>query len=134
MLYTINTETGTEEFGEFAEARVRADELTAEFAAEFQVTAIMDEVSVLAYQTSPVPAGLHFPPYMRIENPKFQAPAFPGKTPAYTRKRIQATVYRHNDKTGWTIHNGLTNAVEIVGTTKEACGVTKRMGQEARGV
>lgn len=77
-----------------------------------------------------VPAGVHFHPWQRVETPKHEAPDFENYTPAYTRKRIGATVYRPNEKgLGWLVYDGRSGNSEIVANTKEACKLTVEMGK-----
>lgn len=132
-MYAITTQNDrigkVEDFGQ---AREIADDHAKEAGVEVKVVLVMEDGNTIhAYAATPVQAGHTFAPWQRIENPKFQAPAFAGFVPAYTRKRIQATVYRSEAHEGWRVHDGRTGNHMDVENTKAACALTKamRLGQ-----
>lgn len=135
---TVTGQQGAVQHPEFAVARAAADQLTQSDHVEVQVIHVL--TGALAYQTSPHPAAQgvgEFDPWTRIERvPATWMPlAIEGYTLAYSRKRIQTAVYRPNvPGQGWLVDNFLTKERVEVPTTKAACAVTKRMGQQARGV
>lgn len=133
-IYAAGTsELLAEGFEEFGKARETAEHEAQERSIEVIVK--HDETGVVAYATSPKAMqvaenpGDYFTPWTRIENPKFEAPVFEGFIPAYTRKRIQATVYRKVDDKGWRVHDGRNGNYADVGNTKEACALTSAMRQ-----
>jgi hypothetical protein len=129
-MYTIQHQDTSFRFEDVAEASVKAQEWTNEESVELQV--IHQATGAVVLVTTPIQPGHYFQPWQRIENPKFSAPYFEGFIPAYTRKRIQATVYRSQDHAGWRVHDGRTGNFVDVKTTKEACHLTTSMrkGQE----
>ena len=120
-------------YGRLHDATAFADKAAREHGLE--VTVIAAETETVVYVTSvaalaKVEYGEHFRPYTRLETPKFQAPAVAGWAPAYTRKRIEATVYRRVDGSrGWLVHDGRTGGFQQVANTKEACQLTTAMRQ-----
>lgn len=126
-MYAFEHEGTVTSFDELGPARHEAENLTQELGIEIQVT--HQETGAVAYVTTPVPQGQYFAPWQRIENPKFAAPYFAGFVPAYSRKRIEATVYRALDHSGWRIHDGRTNNFQDVANTKAACALTSSMRQ-----
>jgi hypothetical protein len=131
MSYTINTDQPTT-FADFSDARVAADQAAIELGREVQVTTEIAGEPFMAYATSPfalrkVATGAYFPPNTRIENPTHAAPVFQGMVPAYVRTRIEATVYRMDDKAGWRVYDGRTGNFEDVANTKQACALTSAM-------
>lgn len=119
-----------QEFAEFADAREAADKLTLEAKVEVKVT---HESGILVHNTTPVQPGEYFKPYERVEGvpATFSTPAFPGKTLAYTRKRIHAAAYRHDDKSGWTMVNTKTGEVVVCANTTEGRHVFTKWRLEA---
>ena len=120
MSYRIQANDGTivsDVIEDFSFARGFAEAETTKSSVELQV--IQNGTEAVAFVTTPVPVGQRFHPWQRIENPKFQAPAFAGYIPAYTRKRIQATAYRNTSEAGWRIHDGRTGNFVDVKNTKE---------------
>lgn len=116
------------EFEALADARAVAELITADQAAEVQVVFLTaEDEEVVAYVTTPVPAGQYFAPWERIENPKHAAPCYAGWIPAYTRKRIQATCYRSLTHEGWRVHDGRTGNFRDVGNTTESRLLMKAM-------
>lgn len=87
------------------------------------------ETNAVAFMCTPV-QGRIFHPWERVETPAFAAPHFEGFFPAYTRKRIMATVYRAYDADAelkWLVHDGRTGNTQLVANTKQACALTKAM-------
>lgn len=125
MSYLIEYPNGTENYGDFAAAREAAQAFSLANAMELEV--VHAATNAVAFVATPVPAGRYFNPWERVETPTFPAPHIAGYRPAYTRKRIEATVYRSIDQRKWLIHDGRTGGTVVVGTTKEACQVTKEM-------
>jgi hypothetical protein len=93
-----------------------------------EVEVIHVETEAVAYLTSTRAilkrdVGAHFHPWTRLETPKFSAPHFEGWYPAYTRKRIEATVYRSHDDENekpWRVHDGRTGRFLDVANTTES--------------
>lgn len=133
-MYVI-TQAGTNEVitvdvEEFGMAREIADTEAHQRTAEIVVT--QQETDAVAYVTSVkaqqvAETGEYFTPWTRLENPKFAAPVFAGFVPAYTRKRITATVYRNVQEKGWRVHDGRTGNFQDVANTKAACELTSAM-------
>lgn len=104
-----------------------ADKFAAKNSVELEV--VHTSTGVVAHVATPV-KGRHFFPWERVETPKFPAPHFEGWRPAYTRKRITATVYRSYDPEAelpWMVHDGRSGNTKLVATTKAANEVTKGM-------
>jgi predicted PhzF superfamily epimerase YddE/YHI9 len=96
-----------------------------------ELEVVHTETNVVAFVATPVQGRL-FHPWERVETPKFAAPHFEGWRPAYTRKRIEATVYRSYDEENelpWRVFDGRTKSFRDVATTKAACELTKAMRQ-----
>jgi hypothetical protein len=72
-------------------------------------------------------AGRYFFPFERVENATFTTPHIEGFRVAYTRRRIQATVYRALDEKSWLVRDGRTGGTLVVPTTKAACHLTTEM-------
>lgn len=125
-MYAITTAEGqVTEYARLHDATKRADKLALEGA---EVVVKHVETDSVAYTVNPAALrGGHFTPFTRVETPKFVAPALEGWTPAYTRKRIQATVYRALEGRAWLIHDGRTGGTVEAANTKEACAITKAM-------
>lgn len=103
---------------------------------ELEIEVVHAATGVVAYVTSQRAIanredGVHFVPWTRVETPKHAAPHFEGWHAAYTRRKIEATVYRSNEKVDlpWRVFDGRTGAHQDVATTKAACALTKAMGQ-----
>lgn len=93
---------------------------------ETGVVALVTSAAEIAKRT----VGAHFHPWTRLETPKHPAPHFEGWYPAYTRKRIQATVYRSYDEANelpWRVFDGRTGGHLDVASTKAACALTREM-------
>lgn len=104
-----------------------ADAKSVELGVELEV--VHAETGAVAFVASPV-RGRLFHPWERVETPKHVAPHFEGWRPAYTRKRIEATVYRSYDEENelpWRVYDGRTKNFRDVATTKAACELTKAM-------
>lgn len=94
-----------------------------------EIEIVNSETGTVAFMCTPV-QGRIFHPWERVETPAFAAPHFEGFYPAYTRKRIMATVYRAYDAEAelkWLVHDGRTGGKELVANTKAACALTKAM-------
>lgn len=93
-------------------AKKFADDKALELSVELQV--VDAESKAVMYLTSPKAIakrdlGTHFTPFTRLETPGFTAPEITGFYPAYTRKRIEAVVYRAYDteaEMGWLVYDG----------------------------
>jgi hypothetical protein len=117
------------------DATAKADSLATQFGAEFEVT--HTETATVAYLTSPRAilkrdAGVHFVPWSRLETPKFGAPDIEGFYPAYTRKRIQAVVYRAYDNDAeqpWLVRDGRTGGTRLCANTTESRKLLTAMKQ-----
>ncbi len=114
----------------------KANELAAQTpGTEFKVIHVETDAVVYATSARAIANrehGQHFVPWTRLENPRFVAPDFEGYVPAYTRKRILATVYRKNDYErgavgSWRVFDGRTGRFQDVRSTKEACALTGAM-------
>ena len=127
-----NTRTA---YGRLHDATAQADRLAAEFGAEFEVT--HSETETVAYLTSPRAIakrdeGKHFVPWTRLETPKFTAPDIEGFYPAYTRKRIEAVVYRAYDNEAempWLVRDGRTGGTRLCANTTESRHLLTAMKQ-----
>jgi hypothetical protein len=100
-----------------------ADKLASEQGAEIKV--IHQETEAVVYVTSPkaqakAATGEYFTPWTRVETPKHVAPEFEGFVPAYTRRRIEATVYRGQEKGSWRVFDGRTGKFKDVANTTES--------------
>ena len=133
-MYTIND--APVQTDDLSEAIKVAEGIAKETGEEIKLVHVATEAVVFA--TSPRAirhdeTGEHFQPWTRLETPKHVAPDFFGYVPAYTRKRIQATVYRKNDRErgglNWRVFDGRTGNFRDVHDTKEACQLTTDMRQ-----
>jgi hypothetical protein len=129
MYAIISLEGQVNEYARLHDATRKADQL-AQGGAEVLVKHLETDAVVYTVNPQALAPG-YFTPWTRVETPKFVAPALAGWTPAYTRKRIQATVYRRLAGKGWLVHDGRTGGTQEVADTKEACALTKamRLGQ-----
>jgi len=105
------------------DATTLADKLASEQGGEFKV--VHEETEAVVYVTSPKAlrnkeTGEHFTPWTRVETPKHVAPEFAGFVPAYTRRRIGATVYRGQEKGSWRVFDGRTGRYQDVANTTES--------------
>lgn len=126
MSYTITLPGGQVKNYERLNAAIEfANKQAKELAEELEV---VDEDNRVAHVATYVD-GRTFHPWERVETPKFAAPHFEGFRPAYTRKRIEAVVYRGVDERSWLVFDGRTGGQKIVATTKLACALTKQMAQ-----
>lgn len=127
-MYVINFQDQSFEYARLNDATKRADKLASE---GHEIVVKHAETEAAVYAVNPraleVKGGGYFYPWTRVETPKFVAPALTGWVPAYTRKRIQATVYRRHEGKGWRIHDGRTGNTVDAANTKEACLITKEM-------
>jgi hypothetical protein len=114
------------EYNRLHDATAKADRLATELGGEFEV--IHGPTSAVAYLTSQRAilkrdAGVHFVPWSRLETPKFTAPEIAGFYPAYTRKRIEAVVYRAYDNEAeqpWLVRDGRTGGTRLCANTTES--------------
>jgi len=89
-----------------------ADRFVTEHGGELEV--VDSDTNSVAYLTSQKAIakrdeGVWFTPFTRLETPKFTAPDISGFYPAYTRRRIEAVVYRAYDtdaEQGWLVWDG----------------------------
>jgi hypothetical protein len=127
-MYAISTDSGNREYARLNDATKRADKL-AEEGGEHKVVHLETEavVYVTSLAAKAAANGAHFNPWTRVETPKHAAPDFPGFVPAYTRKRIQATVYRGVERGAWRVFDGRTGKYQDVANTVEACNLTSSM-------
>ena len=132
MTYTI-TASGADlnqgerlEYARLHDATAKADRLAQDLGGEFEV--VHKETEAVAYLTSrrailKRDEGVHFVPWSRLETPKFTAPDIDGYYPAYTRKRIEAVVYRAYDKDAdqpWLVWDGRTGGRRLCANTTES--------------
>ena len=101
-----------------------ATEFASKFAQEngVELEVVHAETSAVAFVATPV-VGRLFHPWERVETPKHAAPHFEGWRPAYTRKRIEATVYRSYDEENelpWRVFDGRTKNFRDVANTTES--------------
>lgn len=123
------------QYARLHDATAKADALALEFGGEFEVTD--NESGTVAHLTSPaaiakLTEGRHFTPWTRLETPKFAAPEVPGFYPAYTRKRIEAVVYRSYDDEAelpWLVRDGRTGGVQLCANTTESRKLLTAMKQ-----
>lgn len=132
MTYTITASGAQLNQGErvaydrLHDATAKADRLAQELGGEFEIT--HDETGVVAYLTShrailKRDEGVAFVPWTRLETPKFAAPEIEGFYPAYTRKRIEAVVYRAYDTEAdqpWLVRDGRTGGTRLCANTTES--------------
>lgn len=122
-------------YGRLHDATTQADRLSVELGGEFEIT--HDETKVVAYVTSARAIakrdqGQHFVPWTRLETPKFSAPEVSGFYPAYTRKRIEAVVYRAYDADAelpWLVRDGRTGGIRLCANTTESRKLLTAMRQ-----
>lgn len=134
---TITTEAGTKvkEYTRLHDAKAYADKQAKDRSLEVEV--LNTETSTVAYLTSPRAIakrdeGTHFVPFTRLETPSFAAPEIEGFYPAYTRKRIQATVYRAHDaeaEAKWLVHDGRNGGRRLCANTTESRKLMTAMRQ-----
>jgi hypothetical protein len=122
-MFTITVADQTKTYNRIADAQRFADKKASELALEVKV--LHAETGAVAYATSPRAIlnreeGVHFVPFTRVETPKHVAPEFEGFMPAYTRKRIAATVYRGQEKGAWLVFDGRTGGKRVVSNTTES--------------
>jgi len=77
---------------------------------------------------SPV-RGRQFHPWERVESPTFTAPHMEGFRPAYTRKRVQAVVYRSLEDASWLVLDCRTGGSVQVPSTYAARMITNKMAK-----
>jgi hypothetical protein len=127
-MYVINFQDQSFEYARLNDATKRADKLAGE---GHEIVVMHAETEAAVYAVNPralaIKGGGYFYPWTRVETPKFVAPALTGWVPAYTRKRIQATVYRRQEGKGWLVVDGRTGGRQEVANTVEACELTKAM-------
>lgn len=117
----------TKEYAQAAKAKEFANKVARRDGVELEV--VDSETNAVVHVATPV-EGRQFHPWERVETPTFQSPHFDGWRPAYTRKRIQATVYRSYDEEAefpWMVHDGRTGGKLQVATTKAARLLTTEM-------
>lgn len=125
-MYAITTAAGqATEFSILNDATKAANDLAAD-GHEVTVVSVATQAVVYVANARSVQGGA-FNPWERVETPKFSAPNITGWVPAYTRKRICATVYRALEGRAWLIHDGRTGNTIQVPNTKVACETTKAM-------
>lgn len=122
-MFEITTGDKTKNYARLNDATKYADKVASEQGIEVEV--LHTETGAVAYATSPRAIlkreeGVHFVPFTRVETPKHHAPDFPGFIPAYTRKRIGATVYRGQEKRSWLVFDGRTGGHVVVANTTES--------------
>lgn len=111
------------EYPRLHDAKAKADRLATTLGGELEV--VNTETKEVAYLTSQRviakrDEGRHFVPWTRLETPTFSAPDIEGFYPAYTRKRIQAIVYRAYDADAelpWLVRDGRTGGTRLVPNT-----------------
>jgi hypothetical protein len=113
----VKTYTRLPDATKFADKRAQEDGL--------EVKVLHAETDAVAYVTNPRwirkrETGDWFVPFTRVETPKHAAPEFAGFVPAYTRKRIQATVYRGQERGSWRVFDGRTGNFRDVANTTES--------------
>lgn len=120
-MYTIAIPNGQ------AKSYQRLDSAT-EFARKYasentvELEVVHTETGAVAFVATYVEGRL-FHPWERVETPRFAAPHFEGWRPAYTRKRIEATVYRSYDEDNelpWRVFDGRTKNYRDVANTTES--------------
>src|SRR4051812_15358111 len=88
-------------------AKAKAFALRKAVTSGIELEIVNSETRTVAFMCTPV-QGRIFHPWERVETPAFAAPHFEGFYPAYTRKRIMATVYRAYDAEAempWLVHD-----------------------------
>lgn len=117
-MYDITTpDQKTKNYARLADATKFADKFSLENGVEIDV--IHAETGAVAYVATPVRDRL-FHPWERVETPKHIAPHFEGFRPAYTRRRIEATVYRNLNERSWRVYDGRTQKYKDVANTTES--------------
>jgi hypothetical protein len=119
-MFEITVADQTKTYARLSDATKYADKQAADLGVEVKVT--HQETEAVVYATSPRAllnreTGAHFVPWTRVENPKHVAPEFEGFIPAYTRRRIEATVYRGQEKGSWRVFDGRTGKYQDVANT-----------------
>lgn len=122
-MYTITAGDQTKTYARLQDATKYADKQATELGIEVKV--VHQETEAVVYATSQrairnKETGEHFVPWTRLENPKHVAPEFEGFVPAYTRRRIEATVYRGQEKGQWRVFDGRTGKFQDVANTTES--------------
>lgn len=122
-MYAITINDNTKTYARLNDATKYADKQAADLNTEVKVT--HQETEAVVYATSPRAllnreTGEHFVPWTRVETPKHVAPEFEGFIPAYTRRRIEATVYRGQEKGSWRVFDGRTGKFRDVANTTES--------------
>ena len=120
MTYTIALpDAQPKSYQQLTKATEFANTKAQELGIELEV--VHTETSAVAFVATPV-VGRLFHPWERVETPKHHAPHFEGWRPAYTRKRIEATVYRSYDEENekpWRVYDGRTkNYLDVANTTE----------------
>jgi len=133
-MFTITLNDNTASYTRLNDATRRANTLAARDGVEVKV--VHAETSSVVFITSPArqrveAEGGEYNPWTRVEQPKHAAPDFDGYVPAYSRKKIAATVYRKNDfergGDNWRVFDGRTGKFRDVRDTKAACKLTTAM-------
>jgi hypothetical protein len=122
-MYAITINDNTKTYARIGDATKFADKVALEQGIEVKV--LHAETEAVAYVTSPRgilkrDEGIWFVPFTRVETPKHVAPEFEGFVPAYTRKRIEATVYRGQERGSWRVFDGRTGNFKDVANTTES--------------
>lgn len=118
MTYVITLPDGSEKTYERLNAATeRAQKVAIAEGVELEV--VHQESGALAFLATPV-QGRRFYPFERVETPKFAAPHIAGYRLAYTRRRIEAGVYRALDHSHWLVYDGRTKGTRKVANTTEA--------------
>jgi len=136
MTFALATPQGqVRQYTRLHDATKAADKVVAEVDVEVKVIHV--ETDSVAYLASPAKVrketeGVAYNPWTRLEQPKFAARDFDGWTPAYTRSRIQATVYRNNAyergaSNNWRVLDGRSGKFRDVRDTKAARLLTTAM-------
>lgn len=127
MSYTVKLTDGqTKAYQQLTAATQFADRFALENTVEVEI--VHDETDTVAYVTSARAIakrdeGVNFVPWTRLETPKFSAPDIAGYYPAYTRKRIEAVVYRAYDQEAempWLVRDGRTGGTRLCANTTES--------------
>lgn len=118
-MFTINNR----EYTRLNDATKLADKLAKNEGGEHKV--IHAETGAVVYAVNPRKVlkdetGQYFTPWTRVETPKHVAPEFEGFIPAYTRRRIEATVYRGQERGQWRVFDGRTGRYQDVANTTES--------------
>lgn len=117
MTYTITLPEGqTKTYQQLRAATEFANAKAVELSVELEV--VETESETVAHVATPV-QGRQFHPFERVETPKFSALHIEGYRPAYTRKRIEAVVYRSLDNSHWLVRDGRTGGRAQCANTTE---------------